>query len=255
MLVRWGNGHPLPLLTYHSIDDCRSVLSTSPGTFRRQLQFLASQCFHNIRLSEVVQLLHDRLPLPPKRVCLTFDDGYQNVYSEAFPLLQEYGFTATVFLVARYCGRDNDWPGNLEYLDRTQLLSWDHVKEMSNFGIDFGAHTLTHPDLTCIAPRLAEQEIVQSKQEIEDKTGQPLTLFAYPYGRYNSHIREVVRGQFLGACTTRLGNVRSCADPYRLRRIDSWFLLNVRLFSRLTTRSLACYLQARQAIRELKALL
>jgi peptidoglycan/xylan/chitin deacetylase (PgdA/CDA1 family) len=249
------NGDPLPLLTYHSIDDHGSIVSTRPAAFRQQMQFLSAQSFRSIRLSELVELLHMKLPLPPKHVCLTFDDGYQNVYSDAFPVLQEHGFTATVFLVTRYCGRYNDWPGNLKSLKRAPLLSWNQLKEMTRFGIECGSHTLTHPDLTRIPLRHAEEEIIQSKREIEDKTGEPVTLFAYPYGSYNSHIKTTVRGHFSGACSTRLGNVRNGTDPYTIRRIDSWFVSNARRFSNLTTTSLAGYLQARQVLRDLKTLL
>jgi len=249
------NGDPLPLLTYHSIDDSGSIVSTRPAAFRQQMKFLSSQSFRSIRLSELVELLHKKLPLPPKHVCLTFDDGYQNVYSDAFPVLQEYGFTATVFLVARYCGQYNDWPGNLTSVKRAPLLSWNHFKEMTRFGIECGSHTLTHPDLTRISPRHADEEIIESKREIEDKTGQPVSLFAYPYGSYNSHIRTTVRSHFKGACSTRLGNVRSGADPYTIRRIDSYFVSNAKRFSKLTTTSLAGYLQARQFFRDLKTLL
>jgi len=249
------NGDPLPLLTYHSIDDGGSIVSTPPAAFGQQMEFLSSQSFRSIRLSELVQLLHKKLPLPPKHVCLTFDDGYENVYSDAFPVLQEHGFTATVFLVTRYCGRHNDWPGNLTSLKRAPLLSWNQLKEMTRFGIECGSHTLTHPDLTRIPLRYAEEEIVQSKREIEDKTGQPVTLFAYPYGSYNEHIQATVREHFSGACSTRLGNVRIGADPYAIRRIDSYFVSNTKRFSKLTTTALAGYLQARQFFRDLKTLL
>jgi peptidoglycan/xylan/chitin deacetylase (PgdA/CDA1 family) len=249
------NGDPLPLLTYHSIDDGGSIVSTPPAAFGQQMQFLSSQSFKSIRLSELVELLHKKLPLPPKHVCLTFDDGYENVYSDAFPVLQEHGFTATVFLVTRYCGRYNDWPGNLTSLKRAPLLSWNHLKEMMRFGIECGSHTLTHPDLTRIPLRYAEEEIVQSKREIEDKTGQPATLFSYPYGSYNPDIQTTVREHFSGACSTRLGNVRIGADPYAIRRIDSYFVSNTKRFSKLATTSLAGYLQARQFLRDLKTLL
>ena len=254
MRIGW-NGDPLPLLTYHSIDDDRSILSTSPAAFRQHIQFLSSHSFRSIRLSELADLLHKKLPLPPKHVCLTFDDGYQNVYSDAFPVLEEHGFTATVFVVAGYCGRYNDWPGNLRSLKRAPLLSWNQLKEMTRFGIECGSHTLTHPDLTRIPVRHAEEEIIQSKREIEDKTGQSVTLFAYPYGSYNSGTRAIVRGHFGGACSTRLGNVRTGADPYAIRRIDSCFVSNIRRFSKLTTGALAGYLQARQVLRDLKTLL
>ena len=254
MKVAIEAGSGLPVLTYHSIDDHSSVISTSRRAFRLHMQFLHSQSFRTVQLSEVVAILREDRPVPPRSVCLTFDDGYRSIYSEAFPVLQEYGFTATLFLVVRYCGRHNDWPGNLGSLKRAPLLSWNEVKEMNRFGIECGSHTLTHPDLTRIAPRIAEEEILHSKQEIEEKTGESSTVFAYPYGRYNSTVQKMVRSHFSGACSTKLGNVRTGADPYTMKRIDSWFVSDVKRFSKLNTTSLAWYLQARQALRELRNL-
>jgi peptidoglycan/xylan/chitin deacetylase (PgdA/CDA1 family) len=245
----------LPILTYHSIDDDASVISTSPKAFRRQMEFLRAESFRSISMSEVTNLLHNRKPMPARTVCLVFDDGYQNVYTEAFPILQECGFNATVFLVTRYCGNFNDWPGNLPYLKRARLLSWREVKEMDAHGFEFGAHTLTHPDLSQIPLSQAKHEIFDSKRELEERVGCPVDVFSYPYGRYNSPVKVFVRTQFRGACSTKLGNVRNDADPYAMRRIDSWFLSNQKLFSRLTTRSLAGYLQVRQAVREIKDLI
>ena len=175
------------------------------------------------------------------------------MYTEAFPVLREFGFKATVFLVTGYCGNHNDWPGNLPSLERSSLLSWDEIREMSAHGIEFGSHTANHPDLTRIPLKQAEQEIAHSRQQIEDRLGSPVTLFAYPYGRWNSQVKDIVRSHFQGACSTKLGSVRAGGDPYMIRRIDSYFVANPMLFGRLTATSLACYLQFRQALRELKS--
>jgi peptidoglycan/xylan/chitin deacetylase (PgdA/CDA1 family) len=245
----------LPILTYHSIDDDGSVISTNRNSFRLQMQFLRAKSFRTVLLSKVTALLHHRQCIPAGNVSLVFDDGFENVYSEAFPILQEFGFTATVFLVTRYCGKYNDWPGNLPNLKRCPLLSWNQAREMSAYGIEFGSHTSTHPDLTAISPKEAESQILDSKMEIEDRLGRPATVFAYPYGRYNAQVKDVVRGQFDGACSTRLGNIRMGADPYAMRRIDTWFLSDQKLFSRLTTTPLSCYLNVRQVLRDMKDLI
>jgi peptidoglycan/xylan/chitin deacetylase (PgdA/CDA1 family) len=247
--------HKTSILTYHSIDGDGSVLSTAPQQFDRQMQYLRENSFESISASEVATLLHHGSPIPDGKVCLVFDDGFRNIYSKAFPILLECGFTATIFLVAGYCGRYNNWPGNLKSLKPSSLLSWSEAKEMKKFGIDFGSHSATHPDLTTIPIRDAESEIVGSKREIEDRLGESVDTFAYPYGRYNRQIKDIVRNHFVGACSTRLGNVRTGADRYAMRRIDVWFLSPFWLFKNLRTAPVASYLYIRQALREIKILI
>ncbi|MBA3256276.1 MAG: polysaccharide deacetylase family protein, partial [Pyrinomonadaceae bacterium] len=181
------------------------------------------------------------------------DDGYRNVYTEAFPILEKYGFGATVFLISDYCGKDNDWPGNSPAFERRPLLSWSEIEEMRGHGFEFGAHTATHPDLTRVSIQQAEREITGSKAEIEDRLGVEARCFAYPYGKYNSEVQEIVRTQFLGACSTILGKVRSDCDPHALSRIDTYYLSHPALFSALEADALEWYLGARQILRDLKA--
>ena len=170
----------IPILTYHSIDDSGSVVSTSPQKFREQVGHLSEAGFRVMTVGEVVNCLRNDTPAPERAVSIAFDDGYGNVFTDAYPILQEYGFTATVFLITDYCGRHSDWPGNLPTLARRPLLSWSQIKEMRQNGIEFGAHTRTHPDLTLLARPQLVDEISQSKSEIEDRTGSVGTTFAYP---------------------------------------------------------------------------
>src|SRR3977135_725578 len=111
-------GNRASILTYHSIDDYGSVISTSPETFRRQMQFLKESACNVVALSEIVDDLRQDRPLAPRTVALVFDDGYKNIYATAFPILQEHSFTGTVFLITGSCGRHNDWPGNSPGIER-----------------------------------------------------------------------------------------------------------------------------------------
>lgn len=159
------NPRPIPILTYHSIDDSGSVVSTSPAIFREQMRYLSDAGFNVISVGEVVTHLTEGRPVPHNTAAIAFDDGYENVYTEAFPIMQQYGFKGTVFLIADYCGKRNDWPGNDLALGRRPLLSWSEVREMHRHRIEFGAHTLTHPDLTRLNRPQAEQEIRGQKQD------------------------------------------------------------------------------------------
>lgn len=249
-----ADAYQVPILTYHSIDDSGSIVSTARETFRRQIQCLSEAGYQTISFKELATRLHERRPLPARTIVIAFDDGYRNVFTDAFPILQKYGLTGTVFLITDYCGKSNNWPGNLTSLERQPLLSWSEIEEMRRGGFEFGAHTLTHPDLTGIPIQQAEREIVQSQREIQDRLGAEVTSFAYPYGSYGSEIKEIVRNHFLAACSTKLGKVESGSDPFLLKRIDSYYLANHQVFNRLSTKSLNWYLQFRQIFRELKHL-
>ena len=137
----------VPVLTYHSIDDSGSIISTPPRIFRQQMRTIKDLGLKALSLKQLSHSLRAQKPIEPNSVVLTFDDGFANFYTEAFPTLQENGLTATVFLVAGHCGGYNDWTGNPPKLPRSKVLSWEQIREISDAGIDFGSHTLSHPDL------------------------------------------------------------------------------------------------------------
>lgn len=246
---------PVPILTYHSIDESGSVISTRPDVFRRQLKFLADSGYKNIALSDLSATLKNGNVLPPRTVVLTFDDGFQNFYTDAFPILSEHNFTATVFLVTDFCGKYNEWAGNPPELPRSKLLSWEEICEMNRYGIDFGSHTRTHPDLTKLDVRQIKSEMAESKMVIEDGLGRKVETFAYPFGRFNKEIKQIARENFTSACSTNLGKVRPDSDFISLNRLDSYYLRNPRLLKMLSTRPFDRYIQVRQAMRIVKSLL
>jgi peptidoglycan/xylan/chitin deacetylase (PgdA/CDA1 family) len=120
-------------------------------------------------------------------VLLTFDDGYLDTYRYAFPILQRYGFSATVFLVTDSIGKMRHWGCGKPF----PLMDWAHIKEMSAYGISFHSHTCTHPDLTAISQERASYELVYSKKTIEDKLGLPADYMAYPFGAFNRTVMSL----------------------------------------------------------------
>lgn len=242
----------LPILTYHSLDDTGSVVSVAPSLFSAQVAQLAERGFQTMSLAEAARLLQAGHPVPDKRVVITFDDGYRNLYTEALPVLQQHGYTATIFLIASYCGAYNDWPGHVSPVGRLPLLDWSEIRELHAYGIEFGAHTLTHPDLTRLPLQSVEHEIVASKEHIQDKLGVALTTFAYPYGHYSAPIKTIVSRHFQSACTVRLGRVGAHPDLHALERVDMYYLRTPRLASALRSPFLDPYLYARQAVRDWK---
>jgi len=239
------------ILTYHSLDDSGATLSTPPRIFAAQMQSLHERGIQVSPLSQVWQVLHGQAGKEPL-VVLTFDDGFRNVYEYGFPVLQYYGFPATVFLVTDYCGALNAWPGQPAAVERRPLLGWPEVREMSAAGISFGSHTRTHPDLRGVTREKIEEELVGSKQAIEDAIGRPVDTFAYPYGAANHWVRQLAQAHFTLACATTLGYVQPGSDPSALERIDMYYLRGLGLFRRLFLPDLKAYLYMRRLGRRLR---
>jgi len=241
----------IAILTYHSLDDSGSVLSTPPQVFAEQMQILSDSDMKVISLDQARGVLSNGSPAE-RLVAITFDDGFQNFRKRGLPILQQYGFPATVFLVTGYCGRENSWPGQPRSIERRPLLRWTEVKEMSAAGITFGSHTRTHPDLTTATSQLAEEEMVSSKKAIEDATGVSVELFAYPYGAYNDTVKRLAQLHFSLACTTRLDFAGIASDLFALERLDIYYLRQPRLFRRLFSREMSTYLGFRRRMRDVR---
>jgi len=241
----------IAILTYHSLDDSGAVLSTPPYVFTVQMQILHERGIRVIPLSEVRHILGSTARHEPL-VALTFDDGFRNVYEYGLPILQRYGFTATVFLVTDYCDGMNSWPGQPPSVERRPLLRWAEVKEMSAAGVAFGSHTRTHPDLRTLAGQQVEGELVGSKQAIEDATGRAVEMFAYPYGAYNHTVKHLAQTHFALACSTTLSFVRPGSDLFALERLDMYYLRRPALLGRLFSQEVTVYLLLRRKLRDLR---
>ncbi|MEO8042853.1 MAG: polysaccharide deacetylase family protein [Acidobacteriota bacterium] len=189
---------------------------------------------------------------PENSVVLTFDDGFQNFYTTAFPILHEYGFKATVFLVTDHCGKKNDWPGNPPGLASEKLMSWSEVRELKSNGIEFGAHTRTHPDLTRLSETQVKRETVESRDAIENAIGVKVTTFAYPYGKFNGRVRDIAAQNFDVACSTNLGTATVESDLFSLERIDAYYLSRPRVFDSLSSKTFDRYMKFRQTLRDVK---
>jgi peptidoglycan/xylan/chitin deacetylase (PgdA/CDA1 family) len=239
------------ILAYHSLDDSGSVLSTSSHLFAEQMKFLRDAGIRIASLNELADK-EQELYRRENNVVLTFDDGFQNVYQHAFPILHTFGFSATVFLVTDYCGKANSWPGQPVGISRQPLLRWKEVEEMSRAGISFGSHTRTHPDLRKLSLHEAEEELIGSKKAISDATGKQVDTFAYPYGFYNGAVRNLVKQHFSLACSTSLGFVKGDCDPFGLERIEMYYFQPPKLFRNLFSPVTGAYLGVRKSLRRLR---
>ncbi len=206
------------ILYYHSVSDAPIRSSVSPPTFERQMEHLTRSGYRPLALSEAVRRLATRAPLPERPVVITLDDGFQDNYEHAFPILTRLGLPATIFLTAAYIGTDR-----LPTLTRSDFvprpLSWEQVREMHAHGIEFGSHSLTHAMLAQIPLEQARRETRESKRVIEEKLGVPVAFFCYPRGDYNQAVKRMVLEEgYEAACTTWPGANSGRTDLFALRR-------------------------------------
>jgi peptidoglycan/xylan/chitin deacetylase (PgdA/CDA1 family) len=244
----------VPILAYHSLDSSGSVLSVAPEVFRRQMVILRERGFHGIGLGHLLSGWQGRRDLPRRPVVLTFDDGFRSVLEEAVPVLTELGFSATIFVVAGYCGGTNDWPSQPPALPRLPLLSWADLRALGAAGLEIGAHGLTHAPLTHLSAREAGREIVGSKAILEEKLGRPVVTFAYPYGLAGRAHRDLAATHYRGACGVTLRRARFKDDRCRLPRIEMYYFRRMSCFRILFTPLGRAYLRCRAAGRVCRAL-
>ncbi len=214
---------PVAVLMYHKVSPLRSVggrgLRVTPQEFAWQMKYLKDQGFTTITGEDLIRYLKQKRRLPSRAVMITFDDGYEDNYLYAYPIMKKYGIKATIFIVADEMGRYNAWDVILNKQPFNPLLNWDEASEMSHHGIEFGSHTLTHPHLAKIDLKQAKREIFDSKAEIEHQLGVEVTTFAYPYGNYDKNVVDLIKQAGYGcAFTTRTGPVLRQSDPYLLKR-------------------------------------
>ena len=206
----------VPILMYHYVsvpppdaDIYRLDLSVTPAALDAQMEYLAAEGYHPIRLSDLSDYLLNGKPLPPRPIALTFDDGYLDNYENALPVLEKYKFPATFFIITQFV--DDKKPG---------YMSWDQIEELAINGMEIGSHTLDHIDLHGKPRSVQTTEIAGSKAMIEARIGTPVTSFCYPSGRYDAQTISVLRSAgYLAATTEIQGVLQSSSDMYQLRRI------------------------------------
>lgn len=180
-LTGWSSKYCVPILTYHSISENLfgkvhpyHQINTPVSIFAAQMKWLRHAGYRTISLSELMNAFETTQDLS-KTVALTFDDGYQDFYTDAFPLLRQCGFTATVFLAT---DRIRDRSVRVEGAD---YLTWKEVRELHSEGITFGSHSVTHADLRSLVPEQIDYELGYSKESIEQRIGAPIESFSYPF--------------------------------------------------------------------------
>lgn len=210
----------IPILMYHYVeyvkdkkDVTRQSLDIEPHIFEAQIKTLAEAHFTFLTMSEVAEILNGNKALPEKPLALTFDDGYRDFYTDAYPILKKYRVKATAYVV----------PG---FLDQPNYLLTSQVRELGrDENIELGAHTMHHVYLKDMASIFAEREILQSKYTLEDTIHKPVISFAYPYGAFDNQAIDLAKkAGFSTAVSTIGGFTASENNRYFLFRMRSGYM-------------------------------
>lgn len=204
----------VPILMYHYIrvnpdprDQLGFNLSVTPDDFRAQMDWLAANGYHPVDFEDIRAYFAGKQPLPARPVVLTFDDGYKDLYTTAYPILRQHGFKGVAYIVSGFLGA----PNNVDY---------DQVKEMDVNGIQIGSHTISHVDLTKTSDDELQHQVRDPKATLEQLLGHPILDFCYPAGRYDNRVEAAVAAAgYDTATTTNPGTVHSLSDRYAWTRV------------------------------------
>ncbi|MCX5786361.1 MAG: polysaccharide deacetylase family protein [Elusimicrobia bacterium] len=199
----WRKKTPgLPVLCYHKIGtpppgSKLKELWVTPAKFRRQVKHLLDNDYKTLLFSELLAACKGTAPLPKKAVVITFDDGYENNYTQAWPILRELGAKGNIFVVFNTIGKANTWhdPASEPWIN---MATAEMLLEMKKSGVmELGSHTMNHPHLGALEPEDAAWEMRESKKQLEVLLGGEICAFAYPYG--DGAYSPAVRAQALSA--------------------------------------------------------
>lgn len=188
----------VPILMYHHIQpydiakkDKHTTLTVTPEYFEEHLKYLVSSGYTTVSVDQLAQALITHQRLPSKTVVITMDDGYQDIYTNAYPLIQKYRVTVNLMIPTGLIGNFG-------------FLSWDNLREMVNSGlVNAYDHTWSHLSLGSAPREKIQYEVVTAKKQLEDNLGRKVDIFAYPYGSENQTVMDILRANgFVAAVST-----------------------------------------------------
>ncbi|MEJ7761110.1 MAG: polysaccharide deacetylase family protein [Gemmatimonadaceae bacterium] len=239
------------VLTYHSIDDSGSAISVDPVSFRMHLKWLSGRGIPVVPLRSILASAKGTA------VALTFDDGFRNFDDVALPVLREYGFPASLFVVPGNVGKTNAWSGSERSpgIPTLPLLDWAGIARAAGHGIEIGAHSRSHPFLSRITPSRLHDEIVGAGDDIDAELGIRPQSFCYPYGDFNAAVVQAAAAAYNIAVTTELREIDDGpVDSHLVPRIDMYYFRNQAQLESFGTPAFSRYLRLRRVGRTVRGL-
>lgn len=211
----------VPVLYYHSVmQEVGNEVRMPPEQFEAQMAFLQDQGYQSVTLSQLYQAKYFQGTLPSKAFVITFDDGYVDNYTTAFPILKKYGFVAAVFMVSSYANGEG-------------FMSWAQLEELVSNGWEIESHSATHPNLSTIDAAALLSEVESPKKLLEKELGRTVNFFAYPYGEFNEDVvLAVKKAGYLMAFTTERGWADNRADAWHTHRVYCFANMGMNEFKR-----------------------
>jgi len=228
----------IPILLDHSIsaDDAPRdrKWTLHPNLFAAHMEYLSAHRYTPITVTRLAQALADpSLPLTERSVLVAFDDGLADFFTDALPVLQRYGFPATLYIVTGFVN-DTSRRFSADAGGEQPMLSWTQISEISASGVECGAHSHTHPQLDIVSPARAWDEITRSKMELEQHLGRPIETFAYPYGYHSPTVKQLVRqAGYSSACAVKNAMSALTDDRFALARVFVTPEMDVERFGKL----------------------
>ena len=213
----------VPVLMYHKVVDqapegSRHGTWVKTAAFAAQLASLERRGFAAITFRDYAAFLDGARALPRRPIILTFDDGYADNYTNAFPLLKRHGMTGVIFLIGDRNITANLWDAAAGE-PQVPLLGSDQIREMGDYGIEFGSHTLSHARLTDLAPERLAEELESSRRALEERFGRPVLSLCYPYGAVDPAVKEATeRAGYRFGVASDSGPLAFGADLFEIRR-------------------------------------
>lgn len=205
----------IPIIMYHYVeytkdlkDIIRMRLDTSPAILESHLSTLRNAGYETYFVKDIPDILNGTIRYSTKSAVLSFDDGYEDFYTDVFPLLKKYHARATAYVIFDYIGR----PGFLTEKEIQELIDSDLV--------EIGSHTLDHTYLKLAPKEFADRQIIESKKKFEDTFNINIKTFAYPYGAFNAdNIKTVEAAGYTCAVSVIPGVMQSYDNLFYLSRI------------------------------------
>ena len=216
----------IPVLYYHSVrESADNEVTITPNMLRTQLKYIKDEGYTELTINELKDYILNNSPIPNKSIVITFDDGYMDNYSCAFPILKDLNMIATIFCIT-------------SELDGSYYLSKDAIVEMSNYGIDIQSHTVNHPKLDKITYDEQLIELINSKKTLESITGKKVDSIAYPFGNFNDDsIRAAKDAGYTLGFTTKRGLSDRGDNPLKLDRIYISSKYDMNIFKELLNKT------------------
>lgn len=243
----------LPVLTFHAIHDAATPVAVPQRTFTRMMERLAAGGWKTLPLADAVRCLRGDAPLPPRRMLITFDDGYRSVLTGAAPVLRRLGFGATLFLTPLLLGRPVIFPGE-SLCPPEPALTWEEARSLATGGFDIGAHGAAHTDLRTLPDADLTAALHGARQELTGRLGVPVTTLAYPFGFHDVRVVAAARRVYDACFTTVLRVAHPGGDAAQIPRLDAHYLRFLERRGDLDDCATRAWLTLRRGVRAVRAL-